>query len=79
MIKINCYIYMKGNKLHISQLSDLHLGSKHSNMDFFYTWCELFDDLEKNKIIYCLGDLINMTSNNHYGSFSSEYVKNTSR
>lgn len=65
---------LKGNKLHIFPLSDLHLGSKHCNTDFFYTWCELFDDLEKNKIIYCLGDLIDMTSNNLDPSSASSSV-----
>lgn len=46
------------SNLYIFFLSDLHLGSKHCNLDFFYEWCRRFEDAPDNKVIYCLGDLL---------------------
>ena len=39
-------------------LSDLHLGSKHCNLDFFYKWCRKFEDAPDNKAIFLLGDML---------------------
>lgn len=44
--------------LYIFPLSDLHLGSKHCNLDFFYEWCRKFEGASDNKVIYLLGDLL---------------------
>lgn len=46
------------SNLYIFPLSDLHLGSKHCNLDFFYEWCRKFEEAPDNKVIYCLGDLL---------------------
>lgn len=44
--------------MYVFPLSDLHLGSKHCNLDFFYEWCRKFEKASDNKVIYCLGDLL---------------------
>ncbi len=54
---------LKNNKLYIYPLSDLHLGSPNCDLEYFSYWCELFDqNRSKNKVIYLLGDLIDMQS-----------------
>ena len=50
------------SNLYIFPLSDLHLGSKHCNLDFFYEWCRKFEDAPDNKAIYLLGDLLEFSS-----------------
>jgi hypothetical protein len=46
-------------KLYLFPLSDLHLGSKECDLDFFYHWCKVFDRTKTdNKAIYLLGDLL---------------------
>lgn len=50
------------SNLYIFPLSDLHLGSKHCNLDFFYEWCRKFEDAPDNKVIYCLGDLLEFST-----------------
>ena len=44
--------------LYLFPLSDIHLGSKHCNLDFFYKWCKKFEDAPDNKAIYLLGDCL---------------------
>lgn len=44
--------------LYLFPLGDLHLGSKHCNLDFFNKWCKKFEDAPDNKAIYLMGDLI---------------------
>ena len=48
--------------LYLFPLSDLHLGSKHCNLDFFYKWCKKFEDAPDNKAIYLLGDCLEFPS-----------------
>lgn len=48
--------------MYIFALSDLHLGSKHCNLDFFYQWCKKFESASDNKVIYLLGDLLEFPS-----------------
>ena len=63
------------SNLYIFPLSDLHLGSKHCNLDFFYEWCRRFEDAPDNKVIYCLGDLLefNSTRIDAYSSIMSTH------
>ena len=52
---------LKRNKLYIFPLSDLHLGSPNCDLDYFYYWEEIFNQTKtKHKVIYLLGDLIDM-------------------
>ena len=44
--------------LYLFPLSDLHLGSKQCNLEFFNKWCKKFEDAPSNKAIYLLGDLL---------------------
>lgn len=44
--------------LYLFPLSDLHLGSKHCNLEFFDYWCKKFENAPSNKAIYLLGDLL---------------------
>ena len=44
--------------LYLFPLSDLHLGSKHCNLEFFYEWSKKFEKAPDNKAIYLLGDLL---------------------
>lgn len=44
--------------LYLFPLGDLHLGSKHCNLDFFYRWCKEFEKAPEQKAIYLMGDLI---------------------
>lgn len=54
---------LKRNKLYIFPLSDLHLGSPNCDLEYFEYWKEVFDGTRtKHKIIYLLGDLIDMQS-----------------
>lgn len=46
------------SNLYLFPLSDLHLGSKHCNLDFFYEWCRRFENAPDNKAIYLLGDML---------------------
>lgn len=46
------------SNLYLFPLSDLHLGSNHCNLDFFYEWCRKFENAPDNKGIYLLGDLL---------------------
>ena len=50
------------SNLYLFFLSDLHLGSKHCNLDFFYQWCKEFEKAPDNKAIYCLGDLLEVST-----------------
>ena len=58
------------SNLYIFFLSDLHLGSKNCNLDFFYEWCRRFEDAPDNKVIYCLGDLLEFPTT-HIDAYSS--------
>lgn len=54
---------LKRNKLYIFPLSDLHLGSPNCDLEYFEYWREVFEGTRtKHKIIYLLGDLIDMQS-----------------
>lgn len=56
-------IRLKRNKLYIFPLSDLHLGSPNCDLEYFEYWREVFEGTRtKHKIIYLLGDLIDMQS-----------------
>ena len=44
--------------LYLFPLGDLHLGSKHCNLDFFYRWCKEFEKAPEQKAIYLMGGLI---------------------
>ena len=46
------------SNLYIFPLSDLYLGSKYCNLDFFYEWCRKFEKTSDNKVIYLLGDML---------------------
>jgi hypothetical protein len=60
---------LKGKKLYIFPLSDLHLGSPACNLEYFHYWEEIFKKTRsKNKIIYLLGDMID-TPNLRIGSW----------
>lgn len=55
--------YLKRNKLYIFPLSDLHLGSPNCDLEYFHYWEDIFNNTRtKHKIIYLLGDLIDMQS-----------------
>lgn len=45
-------------KLYLFPLSDLHLGSKQCDLDFFDVWRREFEKASDNKAIYLLGDLL---------------------
>ena len=62
MVKHKSYRLKNGKQLYIFPLSDLHLGSPNCNIDYFHYWAEIFEKTPKNKIIYCLGDLIDFQS-----------------
>ena len=54
---------LKRNKLYVFPLSDLHLGSPNCDLNYFDYWCDVFEGTRtKHKIIYLLGDLIDMQS-----------------
>ena len=60
---------LKNNKLYIHPISDLHLGAKNCNLDFFEQWERVFYETSgKNKLIYVLGDMIDLGSR-HIGGF----------
>lgn len=46
------------SNMYLFFLSDLHLGSNHCNLDFFYEWCRKFEKAPDNKAIFLLGDLL---------------------
>ena len=46
------------SKLYLFPLSDLHLGSKECDLEFFDVWRREFEKAPDNKAIYCLGDLL---------------------
>ena len=46
------------SNLYVFPLSDLHLGSRQCNLDFFYQWCREFEKAPDNKVIYLLGDML---------------------
>ena len=62
MLKDNKFKLKNGKKVYIFPLSDLHLGSPNCNLKYFEYWVEIFEQTPKNKIIYCLGDLIDFQS-----------------
>ena len=45
-------------KLYIFPLSDLHLGSKGCDIEFFNVWRKTFEQAPDNKAIYILGDML---------------------
>lgn len=52
---------IKGKKVYIFPLSDLHLGTKPCNFEFFRYWEKIFNSTNsENKIIYLMGDLIDL-------------------
>lgn len=53
---------LKGKKLYIFPVSDLHIGAKNCNWDYIDYWRSIFKKTPKNKIIYLLGDLIDFSS-----------------
>lgn len=63
------------SNLYLFPLSDIHLGSKNCNLDFFYEWCRRFEKAPDNKAIYLLGDMLefNTTRIDAYGSIMSTH------
>lgn len=63
------------SNLYLFPLSDLHLGSRNCNLDFFYEWCRKFENAPDNKAIYLLGDLLefNTTRIDAYSSIMSTH------
>lgn len=54
---------LKTKKVYIFPVSDLHLGSPSCNLEYFHYWEDIFKNTRsRNKIIYLLGDLIDMQS-----------------
>lgn len=45
-------------RMYIFPLSDLHLGSSECDLEFFDVWRKEFEKTSDNKVIYCLGDLL---------------------
>lgn len=45
-------------KLYLFPLSDIHLGSKQCDVEFFDVWRKTFEQAPDNKAIYLLGDLL---------------------
>lgn len=45
-------------KLYLFPLSDLHLGARQCDTEFFNYWCRTFEKAPDNKAIYLLGDLL---------------------
>lgn len=64
------YKNMKGKKLYVFPLSDLHIGANNCNWDYIEYWKDVFKKTTKNKVIYLLGDLIDFPSQK-IGSFES--------
>lgn len=50
------------SKLYLFPISDLHLGSKNCNLDFFDKWCKVFESAPDNKAIYLLGDMLEFST-----------------
>ena len=46
------------SKFYIFPVSDLHLGSKQCDIQFFHKWRREFEKAPENKCIYLLGDLL---------------------
>lgn len=61
--------------MYLFGLSDIHLGSKNCDIDFFYEWCRRFEKTPDNKAIYLLGDLLefNTTRIDAYSSIMSTH------
>lgn len=51
---------LKANNLYIFPLSDLHLGHENCNLDYFEEWEEVFNRTTEKKVIYILGDMLDM-------------------
>ena len=47
-------------KFYIFPLSDLHLGSKQCDIQFFHKWRKIFEQAPNNKCIYLLGDMLEL-------------------
>ena len=62
---------LKGKKLYVFPLSDLHIGASNCNYDFIDYWKRVFKKTPKNKVIYLLGDLIDFSSKD-IGSFDND-------
>lgn len=45
-------------KLYLFPLSDLHLGSRECDLEFFNYWRRTFENASDNKAIYLLGDML---------------------
>lgn len=50
--------FVVSKKFYIFPLSDLHLGSKQCDIQFFHKWRNIFEKAPENKCIYLLGDLL---------------------
>lgn len=59
---------LNGGKLYIFPLSDLHLGHENCNLDFFKEWETIYNQTTGDKLIYVLGDMIDLGSK-HIGGF----------
>jgi len=63
---------LKRNKLYIFPFSDLHLGSPNCDLEYFQYWEDVFKNTRtKHKVIYLLGDLIDM-QNLRIGAFEQD-------
>ena len=63
------------SNLYLFPVSDIHLGSKNCNLDFFDKWCKKFESAPDNKAIYLLGDMLefNTTRIDAYSSIMSTH------
>lgn len=63
------------SNLYLFPISDIHLGSKNCNLDFFDKWCKKFESAPDNKAIYLLGDMLefNTTKIDAYSSIMSTH------
>lgn len=63
------------SNLYLFPISDIHLGSKNCNLDFFDKWCKKFESAPDNKVIYLLGDMLefNTTRIDAYSSIMSTH------
>lgn len=65
---------MKINEITIYPLSDLHLGNKDFDYVKYMEWINDFNECESEKIIYCLGDMLD-SSVIYNGSYGIEKRK----
>lgn len=61
-MKVSTFSLSKRQKLYIFPISDLHIGSRNFNLEYFKYCLSKFDSVKGPKIIYLLGDLLESAS-----------------